>query len=74
MGTASGCSHSAPCRALRQLKVRHHLLGHIERFLHDYICQYWEVLHQAQFNDPVFGFLVMLEKGHRRQVPALETT
>ena len=48
------------------------LLGHIERFLHDYICQHWEVLHQAQFKDPVFGFLVMLEKGHRGQVPALQ--
>ena len=47
-------------------------LGHIERFLHDYICQHWEVLHQAQFKDPVFGFLVMLEKGHRGQVPALQ--
>ena len=46
-------------------------LGHIERFLHDYICQHWEVLHHAQFKDPVFGFLVMLEKGHRGQSPGL---
>lgn len=47
-------------------------LGHIERFLHDYICEHWEVLHQAQFKDPVFGFLVMLEKGQRGHfVPAL---
>ena len=45
-------------------------LGHIQRFLTDYIGQHWEVLHQAQFKDPVFGFLVMLEKGHRGQVPA----
>lgn len=47
-------------------------LGHIERFLHDYISEHWEVFHQAQFKDPVFGFLVMLEKGHRGQVPVLE--
>jgi hypothetical protein len=47
-------------------------LGHIQRFLNDYICQHWEVLHQAQFKDPVFGFLVMLEKGHRGHAPAPE--
>jgi hypothetical protein len=46
--------------------------GHIERFLHNYICQHREVLHQAQSKDSVFGFLVMLEKGHRGQVPALQ--
>src|SRR5215813_13833810 len=45
-------------------------LGHIQQFLSDYIAEHWEVLHQAQFKDPVFGFLVMLEKGHRGQVPA----
>jgi hypothetical protein len=49
-------------------------LRHIGRFLHDYICQHWEVLHQAQFKDPVFRFLMMLEKGHREQVPALHRT
>jgi hypothetical protein len=49
-------------------------LGHIERFLHDYICQHWEVLHQVQFKDPVFGLLVMLEKGHGGQIPALHRT
>ena len=47
-------------------------LEHIYRFLTDYISEHWEVLHQAQFKDPVFGFLVMLEKGHRGQVPALK--
>jgi hypothetical protein len=47
-------------------------LGHIEQFLRDYISEHWEVLHQAQFKDPVFGFLVMLEKGHRGWVPAHE--
>lgn len=31
-------------------------------------------LHQAQFKDPVFGSLVMLEKGHRGQVAALRRT
>jgi hypothetical protein len=47
-------------------------LEHIHRFLTDYICQHWEVLHQAQFKDPVFGFLVMLEKGHRGQTYGLK--
>lgn len=47
-------------------------LGHIERFLHDYISEHWEVLRQAQFKDTVIGFMVMLEKGHRGQVPALQ--
>jgi hypothetical protein len=46
-------------------------LEHIYCFLTDYIYQHWEVLHQAQFKDQIFGFLVMLERGHRGQVPAL---
>lgn len=40
-------------------------LGHIETFLQEYICEHWEVLRHAQFKDPVFGFLVMQEKGRR---------
>lgn len=43
-------------------------LGHIEQFLQDYICEHWEVLRHAQFKDPVFGFLVMQEKGRRGEL------
>ena len=37
-------------------------LGHVLRFLQDYIRQNWEFVRHAQFKDPVFGFLVTLEK------------
>lgn len=37
-------------------------LGHVEQFLRDYIREHWEVVRHAQFKDPAFGFLVMLEK------------
>lgn len=40
-------------------------LGHIESFLQGFIREHWEVLRHAQFKDPVFGFLVMQEKGRR---------
>jgi hypothetical protein len=40
-------------------------LGHIVRFLQNYLRQHWEVLHHAQFKDPAFGFLVILEKALR---------
>jgi hypothetical protein len=46
-------------------------LEHIRQFLHDYIGQHWKTLHQAQFKDPVFGFLVMLEKGRRGYISAV---
>lgn len=42
--------------------------GHIEHFLQDYICEHWEVLRHMQFKDPVFGFLVMQEKGRRGEL------
>lgn len=37
-------------------------LGHVARFLQGYIRQHWEFVRHAQFKDPVFGFLVTLEK------------
>jgi hypothetical protein len=38
-------------------------LSHIQHFLQEYIREHWDVLRHAEFKDPVFGFLVMLEKG-----------
>lgn len=37
-------------------------LGHVLSFLQDYIREHWEFVRHAQFKDPVFGFLVTLEK------------
>ncbi len=37
-------------------------LGHVLGFLQDYIRQNWEFVRHAQFKDPVFGFLVTIEK------------
>lgn len=37
-------------------------LGHVLGFLQDYIRQNWEFVRYAQFKDPVFGFLVTIEK------------
>lgn len=37
-------------------------LGHVARFLQGYIREHWEFVRHAQFKDPVFGFLVTLEK------------
>ena len=45
-------------------------LGHVAEFLHEYIQQYWEILHHADFKDPTFGFLVMLEKARQGLPPA----
>ena len=40
-------------------------LGHIAEFLHSYIQRYWGTLHNADFKDAAFGFLVMLEKARQ---------
>jgi len=40
-------------------------LGHIKQFLEDYMQEHWDVLSQAQFKDPVLGFLLMQEKARR---------
>ena len=37
-------------------------MGHVVRFLQEYLHEHWEVLRHAQFKDPAFGFLMMLEK------------
>lgn len=43
-------------------------LGHVLRFLQDYIREHWEFVRQAQFKDPVFGFLVTLEKAMQGRI------
>lgn len=37
-------------------------LGHVRRFLQDFVREHWDILRQEQLKDPVLGFLVMLEK------------
>ena len=39
-------------------------------FLRGYIRQYWDVLHHADFKDPAFGYLVLLEKAEQALAPA----
>lgn len=46
-------------------------LGHAVRFLQDYLREHWDVLRHADHKDPVFGFLVMLEKAGRGLSPAV---
>lgn len=37
-------------------------MRHVVGFLQSYVRQHWDVLHNAQFKDSAFGFLVTLEK------------
>lgn len=46
-----------PCRIIS--------LGHVLRYLQDYVRRNWAVLRQCQFKDPAFGFLMTLEKARR---------
>jgi hypothetical protein len=41
-------------------------MGHVVRFLQDYLNRHWDVLSRTQFKDEAFGFLVTLEKALRR--------
>ncbi len=41
------------------------LLAHILDFLESYIREHWEVVSAAHFDDPAFGFLMMMEKARR---------
>ena len=44
-------------------------LGHIVRFLRDYVDEHWEMLRHSDSKDPAFGFLMTLakaEKGEHR--------
>lgn len=40
-------------------------MGHVIRFLQDYLRGHWDVLRHAQFKDPAFGFLATLEKARQ---------
>jgi len=40
-------------------------LGHIVWFLEQHLNRHWDVLRVAQIKDPVFGFLMTLEKARR---------
>lgn len=40
-------------------------LGHVVQFLRQYLHDNWDILHNAEFKDPAFGFLMTLEKAHR---------
>lgn len=42
-------------------------LGHVLGFLDDYIREYWDVLHNADFKDSAFGLLVLMEKTRFRK-------
>ena len=42
-------------------------LGHVQKFLEEYLREHWDVLCHAQFKDPAFGFEVLLEKARRGQ-------
>ncbi len=46
-----------PCRIIS--------LGHVLRFLQDYVRRNWAVLRHVQFKEPAFGFLMTLEKARR---------
>ncbi len=46
-----------PCRIIS--------LGHVLRFLQDYVREHWAMLRHCQFKDPAFGFLMTLEKARR---------
>jgi len=37
-------------------------LAHVAEFLRNYLREHWEVLHHAQFKDPVLSLLMTLEK------------
>lgn len=39
--------------------------GHVTRFLQEFVDGNWELVRQAQFTDPAFAFLVMMEKAKR---------
>ena len=41
------------------------LLGHVVEYLREYLRENWDVLHNAEFKDPAFGFLMTLEKAAR---------
>lgn len=56
-GTMPPGSEVPPCRIIS--------LGHVLRFLQDYVRSHWHMLRHTQFKDPAFGFLMTMEKARR---------
>jgi hypothetical protein len=56
-GSVSSPARPSPVRVIP--------LGHVVRFLEEYLQGYWEILHHADFKDPAFGMLMTLEKARR---------
>ena len=50
-------SEVPPCRIIS--------LGHVLRFLQNYVREHWAMLRHCQFKDPAFGFLMTMEKARR---------
>lgn len=40
-------------------------LGHVRKFLEEFVQEHWNVLRQQQLKDPALGFLLMFEKASR---------
>lgn len=57
---AFGQSPSEPIENVRVIT-----LGHVTRFLRDYLDEYWDALHHADSKDPAIGILMALEKAER---------
>jgi hypothetical protein len=39
-------------------------MKHVVEYLQDYLSQHWTVLRHAQFKDPAYGVLALIEKWH----------
>lgn len=42
-------------------------LGHVTRYLEEWLARHWEVLRHAQLKDPVLSFLATLAKAHEAE-------
>ncbi|HVR42500.1 MAG TPA: hypothetical protein VMS56_03560 [Thermoanaerobaculia bacterium] len=56
-GTMPPGDEVPPCRIIA--------LGHVLRYLQEYVRRNWTMLRQCQFKDPALGFLMTLEKARR---------
>lgn len=57
---AFGASVGDDPRSYRIVRMRQ-----VVGYLREYVREYWDVLRHAEFKDPAFGFLMMLEKADR---------
>ena len=56
-GTMPPGDEVPPCRIIS--------LGHVLKYLQQYVGENWEMLRQCQFKDPALGFLMTLEKARK---------